>query len=468
MRAGTPAVGAGIGLAALLAMAGGVGGQTPEGPTRLTVDEAIERARLSNPAFQRASGNLELNEIEAREFWLGFLPQPSLSLLSTNMQWNRQAVGTDNFGNPIPNPDFRMIQSARSTQTASLTWNLELQDLFQRRVQRFQADGREVAVRQQRQTLDADVRLTFLDAQERLQALELEEDLLGVRAVNQEITEQLFRLGRTDRPDLLGAELDYVEQEDQLEQSRADLRAALLQLRNLIGDAAIREIEIEPVPLRIFDPSLLDEEALVETAVRSGSRIRQEELSLRQAEERASLRRAEWMPTLRMSALTGRQELSRESAAAFGRPLPDAEWARTISISLDFPDLGRYFTRQTGARRDALEIRNADESLREARFEVEEEVRRFVVDLRSAYRTLVTQERRAELARERLELQQEFFRLGRIDFLQLQSAAESAASAQRQALQARYAFERARVSLERTLGGPLAMPDSPPPAREER
>lgn len=432
--------------------------QAPETPTPLTVQGAIELARANNPAFRRATGTLELTDIERREFWLGFLPQPTFSLLSTNMQWNRQAVGTDNFGNPIPNPDFRMVQSARSSQVAALNFDLQLQTLYERRVQRFEAEARETSVHQQGRALEADVRLAFLDAQERLQALELEEELLGVRSVNQEITEQLFRLGRADRPDLLGAELDFVEQEDQLARSRTDLRAALLGLRNLIGDAAVREIELVPTPLRIFDPALLDEEALVETALHSGVRIRQETLNVRQAEERASLRRAEWMPTVRLSASTGRQELSRESGSAFGRPLPDADWGRTISISIDFPDLGQYFRRQTGARRDALEIRSADEALREAGFEVEEEVRRFVVELRSAYRTLVTQERRAELARERLELQQEFFRLGRVDFLQLQSAAESAANAQRQALQARYAFERARVSLERTLGAALAVP----------
>jgi outer membrane protein TolC len=447
----------------LLATSTPVAAQDP-GPSllRLTLEEALRRAEANNPGHLSAINNLELNRADTRGFWLGLLPQPQINLLSTNMQWNRQSFGTDNFGNPIANPDFRMVQTASSSQSASLSFNLSAQELFGRRTDRIQGEIREAAADQSSRALASDVRLAFLDAQERLQSQDLEATLLSMRSVNFDITEDLFRLARVDRAELLTAEIDLLDQQQQLEQSRAALGTALLALRNVIGDPSIAGIGIQPAELRVFDPASLDHEAIVRTALDSGPRIRQSQLTVRQAEGQIWLERAEWFPTLGLSASTGRQELSRESGSSFLQPVPDGEWSRRISLSLSFPDLGAYFNRQTTGMRTDVQIRNAQESLRATRFSVEEEVRGLLLDLTNQYGTLRLQERRAELAQERLALEQERYRLGDGDYLQLQNSAEGAANAQRQALQARYGFERALIQLERSLGEPIAMPEDAP------
>jgi len=423
--------------------------------SRLTLEEAIDLARASNPAYGRSVNNLELNHVEGRQFWLDFLPEPRISLLHTNMQWNRATIGTDNFGNPIPNPERRMIQSAWSGQSASLTWDLDFGDLYRRRATELRAEGREVAVEGAESDLTSDVRSAFIDAQEMSESRRLEEQLAGVQAVNREIAERRFRLAQVDRPDLLGAELDYVEQQALLEESRAELSTALLRLRNVIGDPDLGTFEIAPTALRIFDPGALDVDALVEEAVESGPDVRAAALDLEITERDVSLRRAEWFPTLEVSATTGRRQLSRESGNAFLRPIPDGEWDRTVGFTLRFPDLGSYFQRDLVGRREELEVRNARSSLREARLQVEEDVRRRVLDLRNQHRRLEVQERRAGLGRERLELQQERYRLGQVDYLALQNSVRTAADAERRALQARYAFERALIELERARGARL-------------
>ena len=65
------------------------------------------------------------------------------------------------------------------------------------------------------------------------------------------------------------------------------------------------------------------------------------------------------------------------------------------------------------------------------------------------------QERRVELAEERLTEALDSYRLGRISFLDLQAASEAAAEARRNALEARYEFQATRLELERNLGVPL-------------
>lgn len=419
---------------------------------RLTLEDAIDRARATNPTYERSVNDLELNEVEGRQFWLDFLPQPEIGLLRTHMQWNRATIGTDNFGNPIPNPELRMIQSARSDQFASLSWELDVGDLYRRRATELTAERREVAVEGAESDLISDVRDAFIDAQERMEALRLEERLVAIQAENREIAQRRFRLAQVDRPDLLGAELDYVEQQAQLEESRGRLSTALLQLRNVIGDPDLKTFEIEPTTLRVFDPATLDVDALVEETVESGPDVRTAAVDVEVAEKEVSLRRTEWLPTLQVRASTGRRELSRESGGAFLQPIPDGEWDRTVGFTLSFPNLGAYFQRDLAARREELEVRNARSSLRETRLRAEEEVRRLALELRNQHRRLTVQERRADLARERLDLQQERYRLGQVDYLALHSSVQTLADAERQALQARYSFERALIELERARG----------------
>lgn len=425
---------------------------------RLTLEDAIGLARTTNPTYERSVNDLELNDVEGRDFWLDFLPEPRITLLQTNMRWNRATIGTDNFGNPIPNPELRMIQSARSDQFASLLWELDVGDLYRRQATGLRAEGREVAVEGADSDLTSDVRSAFIDAQEMLESRRLEERLVAVQAVNREISERRFRLAQVDRPDLLGAELDHVEQKALLEESRAELSTALLRLRNVIGDPDPGSFEIAPTPLRIFDPGTLDVDALVEEAVESGPDVRAAALDLEIAERDVSLRRAEWFPTLEVSATAGRRQLSRDSGSAFLQPIPDGEWDRTVGFTLRFPDLGSYFQRDLAGRREELEVRNAQSLLRETRLRVEEDVRRLVLELRSQHRRLEVQEQRTDLARERLELQQERYRLGQISHLELQNSVQAAADAERQALQARYTFERAFIELERALGAPIEVP----------
>jgi outer membrane protein TolC len=381
------------------------------------------------------------------------------------MQWNRQSVGTDNFGNPIPNPDFRMIQSASSSQSVSLAFDLNPEDFFNRRTAGLDGEVRELQAVDGGLALASDVKLAYLDAQELVQSQDLETTLLAIARENYEITGELFRLAAVDRPDLLSAELDLLDQEHQLAQSESGLEAALLRLRTVIGDPTLEEFGIEPAPLRLFDPAALDPDALSNAAVSSGPRVQVDQLQVRREESLRWVERAAWFPDLTVSAGMSRQELSIESGSGFLEPLPSGEWNRLVSLTLSFPDVGQYFNRQTTRRRGELGVQNAEEVLRESRFAVEEQVGSLLVQLTNEFGTVGLQERRVELAEEQLALEQERYRLGMqgSDYLALQTSAETAATAQRAVLQSRYAFERTLIELERLLGAPV----QPPAVAEE-
>jgi outer membrane protein TolC len=425
-------------------------------PVELTLAEALRLAERSNPGYRQVVNDLELNRIDRSDAWLTLLPTPQVTALSSNLSWNLQTLGTDNFGNPIPNPEARMVQSSTSTQRLGMNFQLDLRNVLNLRQQEVQAEVRDFTALAQYRSLRADVTRAFLDAQERQVMLELEEELLQTAERNLELTRSLYRLARRDRMDLLSAELDLADREKQLEVARVEAEDALRVLRNLVGEPGLGPLRIVPEPLDVFDPAGVDGERLVSEALEGSPRVEQSRAQLRSAERGITIQRAQWLPTISLGMSTFRQGFERDGAGVFLNPNPDADWGRNVAIGVSFPDLGQYFNIRNGTDRARVQARNQEAAYRQVQLEVEQEVRGLVADLRQSHRALELQERRAELAEERRGLQFEAYGLGRGSWLELQTASEQAAQARRAAIQAGYAFERARINLERALGRPLS------------
>jgi outer membrane protein TolC len=424
-------------------------------PVQLTLEEALRRAERSNPGYRQVVNDLELNRLDRSDAWLSLLPTPQVTALATGIGWNLQTLGTDNFGNPIENPEARMVQSSTSTQRLGLSFQVDFRNLLNLRQAATQAELREFTASSQAQTLRAEVTRSFLDAQERQVSLTLEEELLERAQQNLELTRRLYELARRDRMDLISAELDVAERENEVQAAAVALDTARRELRNLMGDLELGDWVLVPEPLADFDASAIDDEAMVAEALRTSPRMLQSDAQLRSSERSISEQRARWLPTMSVSMNTARQAFERDGSGAFLNPNPDADWSRNVQVQLSFPDLGQYFNIRNATARARVQARNQEASLRQVGLEVEQEVRGLLAELQQTRRTLELQERRAELSEERLELQRQAYGLGRGTWLELQNASDQAAQAQRAALQAAYAFERARVNLERALGRPL-------------
>jgi outer membrane protein TolC len=100
-----------------------------------------------------------------------------------------------------------------------------------------------------------------------------------------------------------------------------------------------------------------------------------------------------------------------------------------------------------------VEALNAAESLREARLEVEREVRAALIDLENAHAAVRLAERSAEIAREQLRQGQEQYRLNTLDYTALQRMVDQVSAAERGVLEAYYSFTMALLTLEERVGG---------------
>jgi outer membrane protein len=421
----------------------------------LTLDEALEIAGRHNPAVRRAMNDLDLNEPALRASWGAFLPTLNFSL-GTSAGFNRQSFAVDPLGRPIENPQAEWITTSSSSQ--GISSSILLFDGGRRRnqmrVARAQAGTRTAAVDAELVTLRAGVERSYLAAVQQRVLLEVEEDLLAARRRELESTHRLFEVAMRDQVDLLGAELAVQQQERQVEQVRGEARKAVLALRSQLGDASLPEFQLPSALPGVADPGGLDSGELVDRALRSSPRVRQQELAVGSARAGLSATRAQLrIPTVSLSGNFNRSEGGRDWDG-FLNPNPTGSRTGGLSLGFQIPGFGGFSSYNQISQADVT-LRNAVETERQTRLQVEEEVRGRLIDLERGWRSLQLAERSLEVAERRLELTREKFLLATATFQELESAAQQAAQERRNLITERFSFALARIALEEAVGAPL-------------
>ncbi len=428
----------------------GAAGADPPAPL-MTLDQAIGIATGSNPLYQQELNTLGLAGSARQRIVGDFLPSVSISA-ATAQGFERQSVGIDDFGRPIPNPDVRTTYRSSSSQGLTFDWTIfdGLQRFQQLKEQDAQVEAWQGSANTRLAEVVADVERAFFRAQLLRDRVALEEEVLRVSTRVLEATERLFALAAQSRADVLGARVDVQRQDQALESARRDYLQELLELRRLMGDPAIGEFELEDTPLEVFDPATLDLQDLLARADQGSPQILQSEATV--ALNRASARRergTRW-PTLNVNGSVGRYGWGLDQEALFDVS-PTEQTSGSLSLGLSW-NIFDGFDRQYAIASADVESRNAAESLRETRLATERNVRGGVINLEAAYTNLETALSARESAEERLRLQSEEYLLAASTFLELQQVVSQAADAARDVLQARYEFIDARITLEQSIG----------------
>lgn len=429
----------------------GLSAQHPAADGTLTLDEALELARQHNPDYRQARNDLELSGPAHRAAWGAFLPDLSLSV-GTGLNFNRRLTAFDNFGNPIENPVAEWRTASNSYQSVSAGVTLFDGGRRFHELDRVgaQADVRAAAARLSLATARAEVERQYFQTLMQLDLREVEEGLLAGRRQDHESTRRLFELASASRVDVLGAELDVQRQERALQQVSREYEKALLALRTAVGDTELEGFDVQGPAPEPFDPADLEGEALVERALAGNPRVLQQEAQVRVSRAGARSARGGRWPSLSLST-NFNQSANLSETDAFLDPFPDASRYASTSLTLQIPAFSRFQTSSEIAQAE-VEVRNALETLRQTRLQVEEDLRSQLIDLESAHETYRTALRSQEIAEERLRLAREAYRLASRTFAELQDAVTAAADERRQVIQALYDFHQARITLEETVG----------------
>ncbi len=420
----------------------------------LTLERALDIASRSNPAYRKALNQLDLAGPSSRQAWGAFLPGLSIGL-NTGYSFTQRRVGTDDFGNPIPNPNAqrRWNSSAGQSLSTSVTVFRGGGRFHALSEVRAQAEAGEWTTRAELIRITADVTRQFHRVQRQEELVGLERDLLAGREQDLEATRRLFEIAAKSQTDLLGAELEVTRQRRALQDSQSERLKALEALRVALGES---EVSLEagvagPLP-DVGALEWLDEDALVGLALDSHPGLRALLAKERAAASGLGSARAGRWPTVTLGANLNRSGFGPETDFLFD-PSPDQSRYGGLSVGIEIPLFQNFRTSYEIASAD-VRLRNAVEDLRQERLLVAQRVREAAIDLRGRAEQVQLMAGLRDLAERRLALVREEYRLAIADFEALQNAVREAGTARRDEVGARYDLVEALITLDEVVGSP--------------
>jgi outer membrane protein len=440
--------------AALLPMLAAAPALTQQATGALTLEDALRIAREQNPAFQRVRNDLEPADMAVRQAWANaFLPTLNASVGFSGSQ-STAVTGLDPFGQVVRLDAPRRARCSGASQ--GIGGGITLFDGFSSlrllQAQRSEYDATEANIAAQEVQLTAQISREFYQAVRALRVIALEEALLASARERLGTTEALLRLAARNRVDVLGAQADVAQSEQAVQRARGEADKARLALAASMGLGPATSITVDTALPAVFNPSDLDATSLVTLALLSSPVIRQREAAVEAARHRVAAARGRRLPTI--SGNFGYyRSVNQTGYGAWGEFNP-LNYGHSFGISASLPLFTRFQTTAAIASASAAS-QDAEHDLRGARLNLERDVRAALIDLENAYRSLQLAEQNAELSRERQELTQEQYRLGGVNFTELQNVIDRTAQAERQLLDARFQFNTARLTLEERLGTAL-------------
>lgn len=420
-------------------------------PARLTLEDALLLARTYNPQYRQVLAERDVASAQRRQGIGALLPTLSASF-GTGGYSSRTLSGVDNLGRILEEKEY--VTSRRSTSDQGVSASLTLFDggtnLNRMRESSLNAQSVEARIIAREMQMRADVATRYYAALQAEHAFRIEEQLLASARDQFTMTQRRFEIGSARREDLLGAEAQVANQEQQLEQARSNVRKMRLQLLRELGVEQSIDFQLVDETATIFDPSGIDEVGLLTAALRSSPRIIERETAVSSRRHGVSTARGARLPRITATGSYGRDVMAGEFGALFAMNPRNSSLGFRISASL--PLFSGFQTSYNIANAE-LQLTNASEQLRTEKLALETEIRSSLIDLENAYRSHLHAERSLALSQERLELTEERYRSGgAVSFIDLQNAIDGAARAERQAIDARFAFVNALVTLEAKVG----------------
>ena len=485
-------------LALIVALAPDASGQS--GAT-LTLAEAIELARRTNPDFLQQANDVDAADWAVRDAYGSLLPGASASTT-----YSYQAAGEQRIGN------FGDIGVTNSTDYYSSNYSLGLN--YRLSGATLMAPGQ---ARSQRTATVAGVEAAVFTLRTNVtrQYLAVKRAQDGVILAQQELerANENLRLARARVE--VGAAIPMEATQAEIERGRAEV--GVLQAQNLVGTERLRLSQVVgtelPSDVELTTPFAVTEVPWTEEQLRTIATQGHPQLRAARASEAASqagvkMARSAYLPSLSFSAgITGflRQagnsqylvdqahqgaaqqaqqcQLLNQISAGLSTPLPNTPadcslftvtpdeerairesnslfpfgyqrnpFSASLTISLPIFD---GLSRERQVEQAKIARSDAALRLRSEEMRIRTEVAAALNTARTGARSAELEARNAELADEQLRLARERYRLGASSYVELQEAETLKARADRAYLNALYQFHESLAALEAAVGRPL-------------
>ncbi|MFQ5677875.1 MAG: TolC family protein [Gemmatimonadota bacterium] len=424
----------------------------PPSQDTLTLDRAISVALRENPEVRQAAAAQSRAHADRRANLGAFLPSVDGSL-----GFSRTSFRTITF--PAPEGSAERLDqpldgvTKSSSQGLNFGWDLlrggsRFAELARSGAETTAADRRVTAAERR---VVAEVKRRYYEALKQQRLVEVAERQLAARRQDLEETRRRYELAALTRADLLGAEIQLGDAELALLDARDLYRQAIRDLRAQMGveeEAATEEVVLGDVG-SLPSSGGLEVGALVRRAFASEPELAAIQADLAAASASLWMGRAGYLPNIRLGYGIRRSESLGPEGSFFVFDPSNRSYSFSVSVSWNLFD---GFQREQQTAQASAARRDAQARLLQRRLEVESDVRNFTDEIRRRAERLAVQDRNLELARERLAVAREQYRLGAITFFQLQTAIGEVTTKESQVIQERYEYLKAWASLEERVG----------------
>jgi outer membrane protein len=474
-------------------------------PASLSLEEAIEIARGSNPALRQTRNDAGLADWEVREAYSRFFP---MATASAGVQW--QGSGEQTFGSltlgdlGFTNQPSYYMSNYRLGLTYTLDWATlkgPAQAKSGRRVTQAQIGAAE-------SNLVSQVTDAYLEVLRQQEALRIARLQLENSEFNLRLAQAQLEVGAVTGIDVGQAEVQVGRSRVQVLQAENGVETARLRLLQQLGQP-IGDVNGQPFELStqfgLTEPTW-DVESLEAQALQSNPTLRMRRASRESADIGVSVARSGYMPTLSLS--TAWSGFTREASSTdfqvaqaqqqiagsiaqcvatndlysrLANPLPPLDCSRftftdaqrqriidqndqfpfqfersplTVSLQLSIP-IFQGLGRERNLEAARLQREDMVEQVREQEIALEADIAIGLANARTAYESALIEEQNRLLADQQLRLARERYQLGEITFVDLVAAQTVLAQAEADRISAIFAYHDLVTALEALVGAPL-------------
>ncbi|WP_419162102.1 TolC family protein [Candidatus Palauibacter sp.] len=431
--------------AAIALAAGGLATTAPAAapqallPDTLDITRAVQIAMRESPVLRSSQTQADAAAADRLAAWGAFLPTAGGTASLSRSSFSRTTfVGEEGLSETLP----QTLTSSQQGASQRLGVNWTVLDGGRRFAALSQSAANLRAAQRryddQQRSVIVTVRRQFLEALRGQELLELTRAQIADRELELDIARRRYAIAAVERTDVLGAESELLVAQTSLLAEQNLLQTGLRQLVVSMGLPPEAGEGLVLTGEQGMPEGGSDIELIVRAAVTSDP-----ELSALEAERSAAsaalwAARMNYLPTITVGLGWARNENfgPEESFWQLGR-LGDSSHGFSVTASWNLFD---GFDRERQNAQASAAGRRAEEELRRRRIELEADVRRYAAEIQQLAQTLDLLQRASAISRERLEMQQERYRLGTASFIELQQATSSAQNTETSLIQRQYDY----------------------------
>jgi len=420
----------------------------------VTIEDCIEIALGGNPAHQKYKTGITLSSSNVLAAYGSFLPSlsggfslydneyynatyvwPDGSILTrpvsvpipadTSLTWNDinangtlepdeiTAITTPGFNTTIDPTEGRRRYSSGYLQ---LTYSLFAggRDLFNLKSARAAKKVSEYNLDRDSQLLAYNVSQAYFDILARQQLLSLATRVLDQRNEQLRLARARYNVGSVTKLDVMQAEIDLGNQENQFLQSEQELKISRMELNRLMG--IYLEESYDVVDDSVLFAPVFDPRKLVQSAFDNRPDLKMYEAQ-HSADNNAILaEKGSYLPSINFDLQFSNDELD-NTRWTFSPINRDTRFG--FNLTWDFFS---GFARENRIQQAKVNSMNSKYDIMDKKLSIEKEVKEAILNLERIYSQSIITRKNRELARENLTLERERYRLGSASLLDLRSA----------------------------------------------